>query len=155
MTRFLAQTTKETPRDAELPSHRFLLRGGFMKQYSAGIYGLLPLGARCIAKIERICREEMNAIDGLEIKMPCIATRELWEETGRYQTFGKDMMRFKDRHEKDFVLNPTHEEPVVFLARNEVTSYKQLPLMMYQIQTKFRDELRPKGGLLRVREFTM
>lgn len=152
---FVAKTVKETPRDAEIPSHQFMLRAGFMRQYASGIYGLLPLGMRSIAKIERICREEMNRVEGQEIRMPCAATKELWDETGRYQTFGRDMMKFKDRHEKSMVLNPTHEEPVVFLARTEITSYRQLPAMMYQIQTKFRDEPRPRGGLIRLREFTM
>lgn len=155
MSKLVGRTIKETPRDSELPSHKFMLRGGFMRQYSAGIYGILPIGMRCIAKIEKICKEEMNAVEGQEIRMPCTATKELWEETGRYQTFGKDMMKFKDRHEKPMVLNPTHEEPVVYLARTEITSYRQLPVMMYQIQSKFRDEPRPRGGLIRLREFTM
>ncbi|APJ04760.1 proline--tRNA ligase [Silvanigrella aquatica] len=155
MSKLVGRTIKETPRDSELPSHKFMLRGGFMRQYSAGIYGLLPLGMRCVSKIEKICKEEMNAVEGQEVRMPCSATRELWEETGRYQTFGKDMMKFQDRHEKQMVLNPTHEEPVVYLARTEITSYRQLPVMMYQVQTKFRDEPRPRGGLIRLREFTM
>lgn len=155
MSKLVGKTTKETPRDAEIPSHKFMLRAGFMRQYCAGIYGLLPLGFRSIAKIERICREEMNAIEGQEIRMPSSAPKELWEETGRYATFGKDMMRFQDRNEKHMVLNPTHEEPVVFLARTEISSYRQLPAMMYQVQTKFRDEPRPRGGLVRLREFTM
>lgn len=151
----VGKTVKETPRDAELPSHKFMLRAGFMRQYSSGIYGLLPLAMRCVSKIEHICREEMNLVEGQEVRMPCSATKELWDETGRYQTFGKDMMKFQDRHEKPMVLNPTHEEPVVYLARTEITSYRQLPAMMYQIQTKFRDEPRPRGGLVRLREFTM
>jgi prolyl-tRNA synthetase len=155
MSKLVGRTIKETPRDSELPSHKFMLRGGFMRQYSAGIYGILPIGMRCISKIEKICREEMNAVEGQEIRMPCSAIKELWDETGRYQTFGKDMMKFQDRNEKEMVLNPTHEEPVVFLARTEITSYRQLPVMMYQIQTKFRDEPRPRGGLIRLREFTM
>lgn len=155
MSKFVAKTTKDSPRDAEIPSHKFMLRGGFMRQYSAGIYGLLPLAMRSILKIEKICREEMNRVEGQEVRLPCSATKELWDETGRYQTFGKDMFKFQDRHEKKMVLNPTHEEPVVFLARTEITSYKQLPAMMYQIQTKFRDEPRPRGGLVRLREFTM
>ncbi len=155
LSKFLAKTIRDIPKDAELPSHRFMLRGGFMKQFSAGIYALLPLGMRSVSKIEKLCREEMNRRDGLEIKMPCTATKELWDETGRYDTFGKDMMKFKDRHEKPMVLNPTHEEPVVGIARTEITSYKQLPMMLYQIQTKFRDEPRPRGGLIRLREFSM
>ncbi|WP_186647959.1 proline--tRNA ligase [Fluviispira vulneris] len=155
MSKLVGKTVKESPRDAEIPSHKFMLRAGYMRQYSAGIYGLLPLGMRSVAKIEKICREEMNAIEGQEVRMPCSATKELWDETGRYQTFGKDMIRFQDRNEKQMVLNPTHEEPVVYLARTEITSYRQLPLMMYQIQSKFRDEPRPRGGLVRLREFTM
>lgn len=155
MSKLVGKTIKETPRDSELPSHKFMLRGGYMRQYSAGVYGLLPLGMRSVSKIEKICREEMNLVDGQEIRMPCSATKELWEETGRYQTFGKDMMKFHDRNEKPMVLNPTHEEPVVYLTRTEVTSYRQLPVMLYQIQTKFRDEPRPRGGLIRLREFTM
>ncbi|KAB8028614.1 proline--tRNA ligase [Fluviispira multicolorata] len=155
MSRLVGKTVKESPRDAEIPSHKLMLRAGYMRQYSAGIYGLLPLAMRSISKIEKICREEMNGIEGQEIRMPCSATKELWDETGRYQTFGKDMLKFHDRNEKPMVLNPTHEEPVVYLTRTELTSYRQLPLMMYQIQTKFRDEPRPRGGLVRLREFTM
>jgi prolyl-tRNA synthetase len=153
--KLVAKTTKDTPRDAEIPSHKFMLRAGFIRQYSAGSYGLLPLAFRSIAKIEKICREEMNKVEGQEIRMPCSATKELWDETGRYDTFGKDMFKFQDRHEKKMVLNPTHEELVVYLARTELTSYRQLPVMLYQIQTKFRDEPRPRGGLIRLREFTM
>ncbi|WP_338635973.1 proline--tRNA ligase [Spirobacillus cienkowskii] len=155
MSKLVAKTIKETPRDSELPSHKFMLRGGFMRQFAAGIYGILPLGMRCISKIEKICREEMESVEGQEVRLPCASPKDIWEETGRYQTFGKDMMKFKDRHEKQMVLNPTHEEPVVYLARTEITSYRQLPVMMYQIQTKFRDEPRPRGGLIRLREFTM
>ncbi len=155
MSKLVAKTVKETPRDAEIPSHKYMLRAGFIRQYSAGIYGLLPLAMRSIAKIEKICREEMNKVEGQEVRMPCSATKELWDETGRYDTFGKDMFKFQDRNDKKMVLNPTHEEPLVFLVRSEVTSYKQLPVMLYQIQTKFRDEPRPRGGLVRLREFTM
>jgi prolyl-tRNA synthetase len=155
MSKLVSKTIKETPRDAEIPSHKFMLRAGFIKQYSAGIYALLPLALRSIAKIEKICREEMNLIQGQEVKLPITATKELWDETGRYDTFGKDMFKFLDRHEKKMVLNPTHEEPMVAMVKTEVTSYKQLPLMLYQVQTKFRDEPRPRGGLVRLREFTM
>jgi len=155
MSKLVGRTIKETPRDAELPSHRFLLRAGYARQYSAGIYGLLPLAMRSVGKIERICREEMNRVDGQEVRLPCMSSRELWEESGRYQAIGKDMFRLKDRNDKDMVLNMTHEEPVVFLARTELTSYRQLPAMLYQVQTKFRDEPRPRGGLVRLREFTM
>lgn len=155
LSKLVGRTIKETPRDAEMPSHKFMLRGGFMRQYAAGIYGLLPLGLRSVAKIEAICRQEMNRVEGQEIKMPCLATKELWDESGRASSIGKDMFRLKDRGDKPMVLNMTHEEPVVYLARTELTSYRQLPAMMYQIQTKFRDEPRPRGGLVRTREFTM
>ncbi|MES2616038.1 MAG: proline--tRNA ligase [Bdellovibrionota bacterium] len=155
MSKLVAKTTKESPRDAEIPSHKYMLRAGFIRQYSAGIYGLLPLAMRSVAKIEKICREEMNRVGGQEVRLPCSAVKELWDETGRYETFGKDMFKFQDRNEKKMVLNPTHEEPIVFMARTELTSYRQLPVAMYQIQTKFRDEPRPRGGLIRLREFTM
>ncbi|NBW83625.1 proline--tRNA ligase, partial [bacterium] len=155
LSKLVGRTVKETPRDAELVSHKFLLRGGFVRQYAAGIYGLLPLAQRSIAKIEKICREEMNAVEGQEVKMPCLGTKELWDESGRYSAIGKDMFRLPDRHDKPMVLCMTHEEPVVFFARTELTSYRQLPAMLYQIQTKFRDEPRPRGGLVRLREFTM
>ena len=155
LSKLIGRTVKETPRDAELVSHRFLLRGGFVRQYSAGVYGLLPLAQKSIAKIEAICREEMNRVQGQEIKMPCLATKELWAESGRYFAIGKDMFRLNDRNDKPMVLCMTHEEPVVYFARTELTSYRQLPAMMYQIQTKFRDEPRPRGGLIRLREFTM
>jgi prolyl-tRNA synthetase len=155
LSKLVGRTVKETPRDAELISHKYLLRGGFVRQYAAGIYGLLPLAQRSVSKIEKICREEMNLVEGQEVKMPCLSTKELWDESGRYSAIGKDMFRLPDRHEKPMVLCMTHEEPVVFFARTELTSYRQLPAMMYQIQTKFRDEPRPRGGLVRLREFTM
>lgn len=155
LSKLIGRTVKETPRDAELVSHRFLLRGGFVRQYSAGVYGLLPLAQKSVAKIEAICREEMNRVEGQEVKMPCLATKELWAESGRYSGIGKDMFRLNDRNDKPMVLCMTHEEPVVYFARTELTSYRQLPAMMYQIQTKFRDEPRPRGGLIRLREFTM
>jgi prolyl-tRNA synthetase len=155
LSQLVGRTTREAPRDSELPSHKFLVRAGYVRQYSSGIWGFLPLAWRSLRKIEEICRQEMNAISGQEIRMPTLATRELWEEAGRYQSIGKEMFRLKDRHEKDHVLCMTHEEPVVFLARTELTSYKQLPAMLYQFQTKFRDEPRPRGGLVRTREFIM
>lgn len=155
MSQLVGRTLRESPKDAELPSHRYLIRGGFARQYTAGVYGLLPLGLRSISKIEAIVREEMNAVDGQEIFMPCLSTSDLWDSSGRYNSIGKEMFRLSDRNEKKLVLNMTHEEPVVFLAKTELTSYRQLPAMMYQIQTKFRDEPRPRGGLIRLREFTM
>lgn len=155
MTKLVGRTIKETPRDAELPSHKFLLRAGYVRQYSAGIYGLLPLAHRSILKIEKIVREEMNRVQGQEIRMPCMMPKELWDESGRYSSIGKDMFRLNDRNDKPMLLGMTHEEPVVFFARTELTSYKQLPAMLYQVQTKFRDEPRPRGGLIRLREFSM
>lgn len=155
MSKLVGRTIKETPRDAELPSHKFLLRAGYVRQYSAGIYGLLPLAQRSILKIEKIVREEMNRVQGQEIRMPCMMPKELWDESGRYSSIGKDMFRLNDRHDKPMLLGMTHEEPVVFFARTELTSYKQLPAMLYQVQTKFRDEPRPRGGLIRLREFSM
>jgi prolyl-tRNA synthetase len=155
MSQLVGRTLREAPRDAELPSHKYLVRAGYVKQYSSGIYGLLPLAWRSLQKIEAICRNEMNALGGQELRMPTMTTRELWQETGRYGAIGKEMFRFKDRHDKDHVLCMTHEEPVVAIARTELTSYKQLPAMLYQFQTKFRDEPRPRGGLVRTREFIM
>jgi prolyl-tRNA synthetase len=155
MSQLVGRSIRETPRDAELPSHRYLLRAGFVRQYAAGIYGFLPLAKRSLTKIEAIVRDEMNRVEGQEISMPCLATKELWDESGRYAAIDKSMFRLADRNDKPMVLNMTHEEPVVFLARTELTSYKQLPAMMYQVQTKFRDEPRPRGGLIRTREFTM
>ncbi len=155
MSQLVGRSIRETPRDADLPSHQYLLRGGFVRQYAAGLYGFLPLAKRSLTKIEAIVRDEMNKVEGQEISMPCMATKELWDESGRYSAIDKSMFRLNDRHDKPMVLNMTHEEPVVFLARTELTSYKQLPAMMYQVQTKFRDEPRPRGGLIRTREFTM
>jgi prolyl-tRNA synthetase len=155
MSVMVGRSIRETPRDAELPSHRYLMRAGFIRQYAAGLYGFLPLAKRSLMKIETIVREEMSRVEGQEISMPCMATKELWDESGRYTAIDKSMFRLMDRHDKPMVLNMTHEEPVVFLARTELTSYKQLPAMMYQIQTKFRDEPRPRGGLIRTREFIM
>lgn len=155
LSQLVGRTLREAPRDAELPSHKFLVRAGYIKQYSAGIYGFLPLAWRSLQKIEAICRSEMNAVGGQELRMPTLTTRELWEESGRYGAIGKEMFRLKDRHDKDHVLCMTHEEPVVAIARSELTSYKQLPAMVYQFQTKFRDEPRPRGGLVRTREFIM
>ncbi len=155
LSQLVGRTVRDTPKDAELPSHRYMLRSGMMRQYTAGVYGFLPLGWRAVAKIEQIIREEMNAVEGQEISMSCMAPAELWKESGRYSAIGKEMFRFEDRNSKPMVLNMTHEEPVVYLARTELTSYKQLPAMMYQIQNKYRDEPRPRGGIIRSREFIM
>jgi prolyl-tRNA synthetase len=155
MSRLIGRQIKESPKDASTPSHIFMLRGGYIRPVSAGIYSLLPLGKRVTQKIEAIIREEMNRIEGQEVLMPVVLPRELWEETGRYNTVGSELLRFSDRNQKDMLLGMTHEEAVVHLARTEVSSYKQLPFMLYQIQTKYRDEARPRAGLIRVREFTM
>ncbi len=151
----VGKTLRETPRDATLTSHIFLLRGAYVRQVASGIYSLLPIARRITAKIERIIREEMDRIGGQEILMPVVMPRELWEESGRYYSIGDEMVRFKDRSDNDLLLGMTHEEPAVQIVRSEVESYKQLPVMVYQIQTKFRDEPRARGGLIRVREFTM
>ena len=155
MSKMLGRRIKEDPKDAKTISHKFLVRGGYIRGVSAGIYSMLPLGMRIIEKIEAIIREEMNRIDGQEVKMPVVLPAELWEESGRYQTVGEELLRFKDRNDKPMILGMTHEEAVVHLVRTEITSYKQLPVMVYQLQTKYRDEARPRAGLIRVREFTM
>ena len=146
---------KERPVEASLESHAFLLRGGYARQVANGIYSLLPPGLRVARKIERILREEMERIGGQEVLMPIVQPRELWEESGRYYSVGSELARWKDRSAHDMVLAMTHEEGVVHLCRNEVKSYAQLPFMVWQLQTKFRDEPRSRGGLIRVREFTM
>ncbi len=155
MSQMVGRRIKEDPKDAKTISHKFIVRGGYARLVSAGIYSLLPAGKRIIAKIERIIREEMDRIDGQEVLMPVVLPAELWEESGRYASVGGELLRFKDRNGKAMLLAMTHEEAVVHLLRSEVNSYKQLPVMLYQIQTKYRDEARPRGGLIRVREFTM
>ncbi len=155
VSKLVARTLREDPKDAPLRSHNLLLRGGYILQVAAGIYTLMPLAKRVAQKIERIIREEMNRIEGQEITMPVVMPRELWDEAGRYEAVGPEMLRFRDRNGQDMLLGMTHEEPVVQAARAHITSYRQLPVMMYQIQTKFRDEARSRGGLIRVREFTM
>lgn len=148
-------TTKEAPSDAVLASHIFLARAGFMTQVASGLYNFLPLGKRVLSKIERIIKEEMEASDAQEVELAFVTPAELWEESGRIEKFGKELLRFKDRKENLFVLGPTHEEMMVNIVRNRVTSYKQLPLNLFQIKTKFRDEARPRFGLMRGREFLM
>jgi prolyl-tRNA synthetase len=152
---FFIPTLRETPADAEVVSHKLLLRAGLIRQLSAGIYSYLPLAQRTLQKIEKIIREEMNAIGGQEFYLPALNPREIWEETGRWTVMGENMFRLKDRKGADLCLGMTHEEVFTSIARHEVRSYKQLPQIWYQIQTKFRDEPRPKSGLLRVRQFTM
>jgi len=151
----LLPTLREDPGEAETVSHRLMLRAGLIRKVAAGIYTYLPLGLRIIRKVEQIVREEMNRADAQELLMPIASPAELWRETGRWGYYGKELIRFKDRHERDFCLGPTHEEVITDLFRREVRSYRQLPLNFYQIQTKFRDEIRPRFGLMRGREFIM
>jgi prolyl-tRNA synthetase len=151
----LIPTLREDPGEAETVSHRLMLRAGLIRKVAAGIYTYLPLGLRVLRKIEAIVREEMNRAGAQEVLMPIASPAELWRETGRWDVYGKELLRFKDRHERDFCLGPTHEEVITDLIRREVRSYRQLPLNCYQIQTKFRDEIRPRFGLMRGREFIM
>jgi len=148
-------TLKEAPRDAEARSHKLLVKAGFIRQHQSGVYNILPLGWRSMLKIMQIIREEMNAIGGQELLMPALTSSDLWKESGRWVDFGNEMFRLKDRKGKDHALAPTHEEIIADIARNEIRSYRDLPQIWYQIQTKFRDEPRPRFGLLRVREFIM
>jgi prolyl-tRNA synthetase len=155
LSNFFYTTLRETPSDALLPSHIFLLRGGYVKQLSTGVYSILPLGLRIIRKIENIIREEMNALGGLEADLPVVQTAELWSEAGRYNAIGDELLRFKDRNAHSMVLAMTHEEAITDMARYVLSSYKQLPFLLYQFKTKYRDEARARGGLIRVREFEM
>jgi prolyl-tRNA synthetase len=148
-------TLREVPADAEIKSHQLLLRAGFIRQNASGVYSYLPLGQRVLQKIEAIIREEMNRAGAIELLMPALQQAELWQESGRWYSYGPELMRLKDRHERDFALGATHEEVITSLVRDEVKTYKRLPLTLYQIQTKFRDEKRPRFGLLRGREFIM
>jgi len=153
--KFFVATLKEVPSDAEVVSHRLMLRAGIIRRLSAGIYTWLPLGMRVVRKVENIVREEMNRAGALELVMPVVQPAELWQESGRWQAYGPELLRFKDRHERDFVLQPTSEEVITELARAELRSYRRLPVHFYQIQTKFRDERRPRFGIMRGREFVM
>jgi len=155
MSKMVGRRLKEVPKDAKTASHQFLIRGGYIRPVSAGIYSLLPVGKRIVERIEQIIREEMNRIDGQEILMPVVLPAELWQESGRYESVGAELLRFSDRNSKPMLLAMTHEECVTALVRTEVNSYKQLPVMLYQLQTKYRDEARPRAGLIRTREFTM
>ena len=152
---FLISTLKEAPADAEVVSHQLMMRAGMIKRLSAGIYTYMPMGLRVIRKVEAIVREEMNRAGAIECTMPVVQPAELWSETGRFQSMGPELLRVKDRHERDFVIQPTSEEAVTDIARQDFRSYKQLPKNLYQIQTKFRDERRPRFGLMRGREFIM
>ncbi|MCH8311353.1 MAG: proline--tRNA ligase [Nitrospinae bacterium] len=148
-------TLKESPADAEVVSHKLMVRAGMIRQVASGIYSILPLGLRVLRKVEQIIREEMNRIDGQETFLPSIQPAELWQESGRWDFYGKELLRFKDRHGREFCYGPTHEEIITDIVRKEVKSYKKLPLILYQIQTKFRDEVRPRYGIMRGREFMM
>ena len=152
---YLLPTLKETPADAEIISHQLMLRAGMIRKAAAGIYSYLPFGLRSLRKMEQIIREEMNRAGAIECLMPMANPAELWQESGRWEKYGKELLRFKDRKSADFCMGPTHEEVVTDIIRNTVNSYKQLPLNLYQIQTKFRDEIRPRFGLMRGREFIM
>ena len=148
-------TLKDSPQDAEIISHKLMLRSGMIRRVTSGIYTWLPLGLRVLRKVENIVREEMNASGAQEVLMPMVQPRELWEETNRWKKMGPELLRIQDRHERDFCLGPTHEEVITDLIRNNIKSYKELPLNLYQIQTKFRDEVRPRYGVMRGREFLM
>jgi len=152
---FPLHTAKETPADAEVASHRLMLRAGMIRKLAAGLYTWLPLGLRVLRKVERIVREEMDRAGALEVLMPAVQPAELWRASGRWEHYGPELLRFHDRHRRDFCFGPTHEELITALARDELRSYKQLPVNFYQIQTKFRDEIRPRFGVMRAREFVM
>ena len=153
--RFFIPTLRETPKDAQIVSHRILLKGGYIKQVAAGIYDYLPLAYKIIKKIENIVREEINKTESVEVLMPALQPKDLWVESLRWEQYGKELMRLEDRNERPFCLGPTHEEVVTDLVRDYVNSYKKLPIGLYQIQNKFRDEFRPRFGLMRGREFLM
>jgi prolyl-tRNA synthetase len=153
--RFLISTQKETPADAVVISHQLMLRSGMIRKLASGLYSWLPLGLRVLRKVEAVVRDEMNKANAQEVLMPLVQPAELWQESGRWEKFGPELTRFRDRHDNGFCLGPTHEEVITDLMRNELKSYKQLPVNLYQIQTKFRDEVRPRFGVMRVREFIM
>jgi prolyl-tRNA synthetase len=155
LSQYPVNTMKETPAEAEVISHQLMLRAGLIRRLAAGLYSWLPLGLRVLKKVERIVREEMDRAGALELVMPVIQPAELWQESGRWSEYGPELLRLKDRHERDFVAGPTHEEVITDIARRELKSYRQLPVNFYQIQTKFRDEVRPRFGVMRAREFIM
>ncbi|MBY0483444.1 proline--tRNA ligase [Nitrosomonas sp.] len=155
VSQFFISTLKEAPAEAELVSHKLMLRAGLIKRLGSGLYTWMPMGLRVLRKIENIVRDEMNKSGAIEVLMPAIQPAELWQETGRWDVFGPQMLKIKDRHEHDFCFGPTHEEIITDIARREIKSYRQLPLNFYQIQTKFRDEIRPRFGVMRAREFLM
>ncbi len=153
--RFFISTLKEAPSEAELASHQLMLRAGLIRRLGSGLYTWMPLGLRVLRKVEAVVREEMNRAGALEVQMPCVIPAELWLESGRWDAFGPQMLKIKDRHERDFLFGPTHEEVITDIARREIRSYRQLPVHFYQIHTKFRDEIRPRFGVMRAREFIM
>ncbi|MCR4299585.1 MAG: proline--tRNA ligase [Gallionella sp.] len=155
VSQFFISTLKEAPSEAELPSHKLMMRAGYIKKLASGLYTWMPLGLRVLRKVEKAVREEMDKSGGIELLMPAVQPAELWQETGRWAVFGPQMLKIKDRHNNDFCFGPTHEEVITDIARREIRSYRQLPVNFYQIQTKFRDEVRPRFGVMRAREFVM
>ncbi|HEV7799642.1 MAG TPA: proline--tRNA ligase, partial [Burkholderiales bacterium] len=155
VSQFFLSTLKEAPSEAEVISHKLMLRAGLIKRLTSGIYTWMPLGLRVLRKVETVVREEMNRSGGIELSMPTVQPAELWQESGRWEQYGPELLRFKDRHQRDYCYGPTAEEVVSDVVRREVKSYRQLPLNFYQIQTKFRDEIRPRFGVMRGREFLM
>jgi len=155
LSQYPINTVKETPAEAEVLSHQLMLRAGLIRRLAAGLYSWLPIGLRALRKVERIVREEMNRAGALELSMPVFQPADLWQESGRWSVYGPELLRLKDRHQRDFVAGPTHEEVITDIARRELKSYRQLPVNFYQIQTKFRDEVRPRFGVMRAREFIM
>ena len=153
--KYFISTIKEAPAEAELASHRLMLRAGLIRRLGSGLYTWMPLGLRVLRKVEAVVRDEMNRAGALELQMPCVIPAELWQETGRWEAFGPQLLKIKDRHERDFLFGPTHEEVVTDLARREIKSYRQLPVHFYQMHVKFRDEIRPRFGVMRAREFLM
>ena len=153
--RFLIATQKETPADAEVISHQLMIRAGMIRKLAAGLYTWLPMGLRVLRKVEAVVRDEMNKAGAQEVSMPVVQPSELWHESGRWEQYGPELLRIYDRHQRDFCLGPTHEEVITDLVRNQIRSYRQLPANFYQIQTKFRDEIRPRFGIMRAREFLM
>lgn len=155
VSRYHMPTLKEAPKDAELASHSYLIRGGFIRQLAAGIYDFMPLGVKVLHKVQQIIREEMNRYGGIEVLLPAVQPSELWKESGRWGYYGPELLRLRDRHDREFCVGPTHEEVITDMVRRDVRSYRDLPINLYQIQAKFRDEIKPRGGLLRGREFIM
>ncbi|MDR2260967.1 MAG: proline--tRNA ligase, partial [Azoarcus sp.] len=153
--KYFISTLKEAPADAEIVSHQLMVRAGLIKRLAGGIYTWMPLGLRVLRKVENIVREEMDRAGAVELLMPAVQPAELWQESGRWQEYGPELLRLKDRHQRDFVIGPTHEEVITDAVRREIKSYRQLPVHFYHVQTKFRDEIRPRFGVMRSREFLM